>query len=77
MLFAVLILLGTLGQSGALGSFWEVARWTPVGVAMTLFAGVLDLHAWYSRDTLVALACLGYIVVFAGIGIRWFQWDAR
>ena len=23
------------------------------------------------------LACLGYIVVFAGIGIRWFQWDAR
>jgi hypothetical protein len=23
------------------------------------------------------LACLGYIAVFAGIGIRWFQWDAR
>jgi ABC-2 type transport system permease protein len=44
---------------------------------MTLFAGVLDLHAWYSRDTLAVLACLGYITVFAGIGIRWFQWDAR
>jgi ABC-2 type transport system permease protein len=78
VLFAVLILLGLLGQSGALGSFWSsVARWSPVGVVMTLFAGVLDLHAWYSRDTLSVLACLGYIVVFAGIGIRWFQWDAR
>jgi ABC-2 type transport system permease protein len=44
---------------------------------MTLFAGVLNLHAWYSRDTLSLVACLGYIVVFAGIGIRWFQWDAR
>jgi ABC-2 type transport system permease protein len=78
VLFAVLILLGILGQSGALGAFWSsVARWTPVGAVMTLFAGVLNLHAWYSRDTLALLACLGYIVVFAGIGIRWFQWDAR
>lgn len=78
VLFAVLILLGILGQSGALGSFWSsVARWSPVGAVMTLFAGVLNLHAWYSRDTLSLLACLGYIVVFAGIGIRWFQWDAR
>lgn len=78
VLFAVLILLGLLGQSGALGAFWSsVARWTPVGVVMTLFAGVLGLHPWYSRDTLSLLACFGYIVVCAGIGIRWFQWDAR
>jgi len=78
VLFAVLILLGILGQSGALGSFWSsVARWTPVGAVMTLYAGILNLHAWYSRDTLSVLACVGYIVLFAGIGIRWFQWDAR
>jgi ABC-2 type transport system permease protein len=78
VLFAVLIVLGLLGQSGALGTFWSsVARWSPVGAVMTLFAGVLNLHAWYSRDTFSVLACLGYIVVFAGIGIRWFQWDAR
>jgi ABC-2 type transport system permease protein len=78
VLFAVLILLGILGQSGGLGSFWSsVARWSPVGAVMTLFAGVLNLHAWYSRDTLSVLVCLGYIIVFAGIGIRWFQWDAR
>ena len=78
VLFAVLILLGILGQSGALGTFWSsVARWSPVGVVMTLFAGVLDLHTWYSRDTFSVLASVGYIVVFAGIGIRWFHWDAR
>jgi ABC-2 type transport system permease protein len=78
VLFAILIVLGLLGQSGALGAFWSsVARWSPVGAVMTLYAGVLDLHAWYSRDTLSLVACLGYIVVFTGIGIRWFQWDAR
>jgi ABC-2 type transport system permease protein len=78
VLFAALIILGTLGQSGALGSFWEsIARWSPVGTVMTLFAGVLNLSAWHGRDTLSLVVCCGYIVVFAGIGIRWFQWDAR
>ena len=78
VLFAALILLGTLGQSGALGSFWaSVARWSPVGAVMTLFVGVLNVSAWDGRDTLSLLACAGYIVVCAGIGIRWFQWDAR
>lgn len=78
VLFAVLILLGTLGQTGALGSFWSsVSTWSPVGAVMTLFAAVLKLSAWYSHDTYALLACAGYIILFAGIGIRWFQWDAR
>jgi ABC-2 type transport system permease protein len=78
LLFAALILLGTLGQTGALGSFWQsISRWSPVGAVMTLFAGVLNLSAWHSRDTLTLVVCVGYIVVFAGLGIRWFRWDVR
>jgi ABC-2 type transport system permease protein len=73
-----LVLLSSLGQSGTLGSTWEtIARWSPVGVVMTLFAAVLNLSAWNTHDSLTLLACGGYIVVFAAIGIRWFQWDAR
>jgi ABC-2 type transport system permease protein len=73
-----LILLSSLGQSGTLGSAWEsISRWSPVGVVMTLFAAVLNLSAWDTHDSLALLACGGYIVVFAAIGIRWFQWDAR
>ena len=73
-----LVLLSSLGQSGALGSAWEsIARWSPVGAVMTLFAGVLNLSTWDTHDSLTLLACGGYIVVFAAIGIRWFQWDAR
>jgi ABC-2 type transport system permease protein len=73
-----LILLGTFGQSGTLGSGWEaIARWSPVGAVMTLFAAVLKLSSWDTRDTLTLLASAGYIVVFTAIGIRWFQWDAR
>jgi ABC-2 type transport system permease protein len=73
-----LVLLTSLGQSGTLGSTWEsIARWSPVGVVMTLFAAVLNLSAWDTNDSLALLACGGYIIVFAAIGIRWFQWDAR
>jgi ABC-2 type transport system permease protein len=78
VLFAGLIFLGILGQTGGLGGFWEsVARWSPVGSVMTLFAGVLRLSTWQSNDTLSLVACAGYIVFFAGIGVKWFQWDAR
>lgn len=78
VLLAVLILLGSLGQSGALGSAWgDIARWSPVGVVMTLFAGVLNLHAWNGRDTLALVASCGYVLVCAGIGIRWFRWEPR
>ncbi len=78
LLFIALILLASLGQSGALGSAWEsISTWTPVGIVMTPFAGVLNLSAWNHTDTLSLAVGVIYIIVFAGIGIRWFQWDAR
>jgi ABC-2 type transport system permease protein len=78
VLLAILILLGTLGQSGSLGTGWQdISRWSPVGVTMTLFAGVLNLHAWNATDTGAVAAALGYIVIGAGLGIGRFQWEAR
>lgn len=73
-----LVLLSSLGQSGTLGSAWEsIARWSPVGVVMTLFAAVLNLSAWDTNDSIALLVCSGYIAVFAAMGIRWFKWDSR
>ncbi len=78
ILLIALIILGLFGQSGSLGGFWEsVSRWSPVGIVMTLFGGVLKLSAWNSQDWLSIVACVGYIVVFAAIGIRWFRWEAQ
>ena len=72
------LLSGVLGASGALGSTFEsITKWTPVGTITTLFSAVLNTAAWSSDARFSLLACLGYIVVFAGVGIRWFQWDAR
>lgn len=78
LVYVGLIFLGLLGQGGSLGHTWDlVARWSPVGTLMTLFAGVLNLSAWNTHDFECLLASLGYIVVFAAVGIRWFQWEVR
>jgi ABC-2 type transport system permease protein len=71
LVYIGLILLGLLGQGGTLGHAWgTVARWSPVGALMTLFAGVLNLSAWNSRDVESLLAAVGYIVVFGTVGTR-------
>jgi len=73
-----LILLAAFGQRGSLGTIGEaIARWSPVGAAMTLFAAVLSPSTWDAHDALRLIACGGYIVVFAAIGIRWFRWEVR
>jgi ABC-2 type transport system permease protein len=78
ILYIGLIFLGIFGQAGSLGPRWDaVARWSPVGTAMSLFAGALHLSAWSSHDTACLLATLGYAVVIGAAGIRWFRWDAR
>jgi ABC-2 type transport system permease protein len=78
LLYVALIFLGLLGQGGSLGHTWDqVARWSPVGTLMTLFAGVLNLSAWNAHDSECLLAAIGYVVVLAIVGIRWFQWEVR
>jgi ABC-2 type transport system permease protein len=76
LLYIGLVFLGLFNGSGS--RTWElVTRWNPVRTLMSLFAGVLKLSAWNLHDTESLLAVLGYVVVFAFIGIRWFQWEVR
>lgn len=77
-LYAALLLTGLLGVSGVLGStFQTFSKWTPVGTIMAVFQGALHQAPWDGHSWLSLLACFGYIVVFAGIGIKWFRWDAQ
>ncbi len=78
VVFIVLFLFGIFGLNGALGSVFEsVARWSPTGTVMVLLSGIMNLSNWSSDDSLALLACLGYIFIFASIGIRWFRWTSE
>ena len=78
ILFGGLIILGLFGASGTLGGVWEsISHWSPVGVVMNLFAGVITTSSWSSTDTLALIVGAGYTAVCFAIGVRWFQWEAR
>lgn len=78
LLFIIFVLLGTLGGTGILGdTIKAIAGWSPVGALMALFSDVLNHAAWSDQDGYSLLACIGYIVVFSFVGIRWFRWDTQ
>ncbi|WP_285727400.1 ABC transporter permease [Psychromicrobium xiongbiense] len=78
LLMIVLMLLGLLGGTGLLGDTLKaIADWSPVGALMTLFSDVLNQTAWSGQDTGSLLACIGYVLVFSLIGIRWFRWGTH
>lgn len=76
VLYIALILIGILGAAGVLGDdFKTFAAWTPVGALIAMFTAVPGVGQWSATDTGALLACAGYLVVFAAIGIRWFRWE--
>ncbi|MGN6125160.1 MAG: ABC transporter permease [Humibacter sp.] len=78
VLFIVFLLLGLLGASGILGdTVQEISDWTPVGALINVYSGVLDTAGWDWTNTSGLITTVGYIVVGAFIGIRWFRWESR
>jgi ABC-2 type transport system permease protein len=73
-----LFALGLFSQSTIFGTTFElISRWSPGGTVEALLTGAMNPSSWNS-DTWLALAVsTAYTAVFAGIGIRWFQWGAR
>jgi ABC-2 type transport system permease protein len=76
--FLPLFALGLFGQSTIFGMTFElISRWSPGGTVETLLSGAMNPSSWNSDTWLALAASTAYSVVFAGIGIRWFQWGAR
>jgi ABC-2 type transport system permease protein len=72
-----LFALGLFGQSTIFGTTFElVSRWSPGGTVETLLSGAMNPSSWNSDTWLALAASAAYSLVFAGIGIRWFQWSA-
>ena len=73
-----LFALGLFAHSTIFGTTFEtIARWSPGGAVATLLAGAMQPAAWSGDTWWAFLASVLYAIVFAGVGIRWFQWSTR
>jgi ABC-2 type transport system permease protein len=78
LLYISLVFLGLLGLEGTLGpTIDSIARWSPVGALMTVYAGVLHTSTWNTTATLSVVSCVGYLLVGTTAGIIWFRWDPQ
>jgi len=73
-----LFALGLFSQSTIFGANFElISRWSPGGTVEALLTGAMNPSSWNSDTWLALAATTAYSVVFAGVGIRWFQWGTR
>ena len=76
--FLPLVALGLFGHSDVFGTTFEtISRWSPGGAVATLLSGAMHPVAWTADTWWALLASVLYSIIFAGIGIRWFQWSTR
>jgi ABC-2 type transport system permease protein len=78
LVYIPLFALGLLGHIDILGTTVEtIARWSPGGAVATMLSASMNPSTWSSETWWATLASVMYSVLFAGIGIRWFQWRVR
>jgi len=76
--YIAFMLFGLLGLSGVLGNTVKaIARWSPFGTVIRVTEGIPHIGTWTSSSSLALLTCVGYIIVFSYIGIKWFNWESR
>src|ERR1700686_533707 len=76
--FLPLVAVGLFAHSTIFGTTFEtIARWSPGGAVVTLLAGAMQPASWSGDTWLAFLTSVVYAIVFAGVGIRWFQWSTR
>lgn len=78
LIYIAFIMIGMFGSFGALGDFFnKLSKYTPYGTVNAIVSGGLKPSSWNSNTTVNLLITLGYTVIFAFLGIKWFKWSTK
>lgn len=79
LIYFAFIIVGMFGESGLthIAMLKEIADWTPYGTVSNILAASLDHAKWDMHTTQALLLTVGYTIVFAVLGIKWFKWSTR
>ncbi len=80
LIYLLFIMVGMFAEIGAFNKMQvvvEIAKWSPYGTVKNIVSAGLHPAAWNQHTSMALLATIGYGVVFAFLGIKWFKWDSR
>ena len=78
LVYFVFIMVGMFGELGMLGKeIGEAVKWSPYGAVKRIVSCSLQPETWNQQTTFALLATIGYSIVFATMGIKWFRWNSR
>lgn len=78
LVYFVFIMVGMFGEMGMLGEkLKDIVHWSPYGTVKTILSASMQPVGWSSDASIALLATIGYAVVFAYLGIKWFRWNTR
>jgi len=78
LVYIAFIMVGMFGELGMLGKYFDEATpYTPYGTVKTIVSDAMVPAHWSHDSTIALLLTLGYTVVFAYAGIRWFKWSSK
>lgn len=78
LIYFAFIMVGMFGELGVLGDkFKNAVDWTPYGTVKTILVSTLEPSTWTNHTNVAILLTLGYTIVFATLGIKWFKWNTK
>ncbi len=78
--------LGQMIVGGMLGQFItdpklkgvaDAVKWSPYGTVRTILAAGMEPAKWNNDASTALLVTIGYAVVCAVLGIKWFKWNTK
>jgi ABC-2 type transport system permease protein len=75
LIYFAFIMVGMFGELG--DKFKNAVDWTPYGTVKDILAASLEPAKWSNHTNMALLLTIGYTVVFATLGIKWFKWSTK
>ena len=76
LVYIAFIMLGMFGELSKNVQFKQIVHWSPFGTVKTMLAAAMNPALWNSEASIALLVTIGYAIVFAFLGIKWFKWSS-
>ena len=78
LVYLVFIMVGMFGELNVLGKeIHNLVQWSPYGAVKAILAAGMESGKWTNDTSISLLVTIGYTIVFATLGIKWFKWNTK